>query len=834
MRRSRYSQKLAVAALAILAASCSSNNAQNSGSGGSSPSAGGASGGATTVSTGGQAGTGGSAPGVGGKGSGGSSASGGTVGSASGGVTSGASSSSSAATGGSSTATGTGGMTGGSSGSSGGGSAASGGARSGGATGAGGTTATGGAIDSGGTAGKGGATGNGGAAGTGSAPAGNHLYVSPTGSGTACSSAAPCSITQAQTAVRALASGLRADVVVELSDGTYALGVPLWFGANDSGTAGHPVVWQAATGAHPILSGAKKITGWTVNDAGKNIWKAAAPGAFATRQLYVDGKIAVRARTEVSRSSISMNSNGIGGVPSAVAGAAQPSRIEFHAIGSWTDRYSPVKSFSGSTATMVQPAWANNLWGFDTISVSYRPSTTWFENAYEFLDGAGEWYQDILAGALYYIPLPGQDMSKADVELPQLEHVLAVGGTLDAPAHDIVFQGLTFSYTSWLNPSTSDGWTDQQTGGYIHGDGKGQGYPNGYPNFDSTRPVWWQMPGAVQVSAAKNVSFLRDHFLDLGSVGLGIGNDDNAHTSGVGLAADTINVTGCVFTQIAASGIIVGGIQANAHHPGDARMIDQNITISNNLIHDIGIDYRDADAILLTYAASSLVSHNEVYNLPYTGISNGYGWGQNDDGGSKDYQSRGLYQYQPLYTTPTTSKNNQFVANYIHDNMQAMNDGGAFYELSASPGTVFSKNYVKSPAHSAGTNFGTYSDEGTRYLTFSENVFDGWGAWANLNCTDVNETGNITYTGNWGATAAISGQSGCSSSSRSCPASYVNSGPTYAGNPTNVSVPSLVSTWTAGDCGDVVANATEPTSSAAAQEVVTAAGLEAAYADLKN
>ena len=771
-------------------------------------------------------GAGGSSGGAAGHGQGGRGGAAGTTGV--GGVTAG--SGGNAAMGGtSSSGAGGSGMGGGRGGS--GGNSATGGTLPEGAGGRGGgagTTGGGAAGQSGGVGGSSGSTGGGGAS------AGNHLYVSPTGSGTTCSSAAPCSITQAQTAVRALASALRADAIVELGDGTYALAAPLGFDATDSGTAGHPVVWQAAVGAHPILSGAKKITGWTASDAGKNIWKASAPGAFATRQLYVDGKIAVRARTEVSRSSVSFNNDGIGGVPSSVAGAAQPGRIEFHAIGSWTDRYAPVKSFSGGAATMVQPAWANNLWGFDTIPSSYRPSTTWFENAYEFLDSAGEWYLDTAAGALYYIPLSGQDMSKADVELPQLEYVLLVGGTLDAPAHDITFQGLTFSYTSWLNPSGSDGWTDQQTGGYIHGDGKAEGYANGYPNFDSTRPFWWQMPGAVQVSAAKNVTFLRDRFVGLGSVGLGIGNDDNAHKTGVGLAADTINVTGCVFTQIAAGGIIVGGIRANAHHPSDPRMIDQNITISNNLIHDIGIDYRDSDAILLTYAASCLVSHNEVYNLPYSGISNGYGWGQNDDGGVKDYQSRGLYQYQPLYTTPTTSKNNQFVANYLHDNQQQMNDGGEFYELSASPGTVFSKNYLKSPAHSAGSNFGTYSDEGTRYITFSQNVFDGFGEWANLNCTDVNETGNITYTGNWGATAGISGQSGCSASSRTCLASYTNSGTTYAGNPTNVSVPSLVSTWTAGNCGDVVANATEPTSSAAAQAVVTAAGLEAAYADLKN
>jgi hypothetical protein len=45
-------------------------------------------------------------------------------------------------------------------------------------------------------------------------------------------------------------------------------------------------------------------------------------------------------------------------------------------------------------------------------------------------------------------------------------------------------------YSQKLNPSMSDGWADQQTGGYIHGDGKDEGYPNCYPHFDSTRPVW--------------------------------------------------------------------------------------------------------------------------------------------------------------------------------------------------------------------------------------------------------------------------------------------------------------------------------------------------------
>ena len=159
------------------------------------------------------------------------------------------------------------------------------------------------------------------------------------------------------------------------------------------------------------------------------------------------------------------------------------------------------------------------------------------------------------------------------------------------------------------------------------------------------------MPSAVQVSAADHITFTGNRFTQLGQSGLGIGNDANAHTTGVGLGADTITATGNVFTQDAGGGIVVGGVQADAHHPSDSRMTNQNITLSNNLIHDVALEYRDMSAILVTYVNGATVSHNEVYNLPYSGLTIGYGWGANDIGGSQDYVNRGLYNYQPTYTT---------------------------------------------------------------------------------------------------------------------------------------------------------------------------------------
>jgi len=699
--------------------------------------------------------------------------------------------------------------------------AASGGA-SGGVGNGGATTDAGGRTGGGGRAGGTGGTGPagtvtggaGGGATSGGGAVGSHYYVSPTGSGAECSSAAPCSVTQAQTVVRSAAAAMQTDIIVELADGAYPLTAPLTFFDADSGTNGHTITWQAGTGAHPVLSGGKQITGWAVSDPGKNIWKATAPGAFATRQLFVDGAIAIRARYKINLGDFANSAGGLtfsSGSSSLLNSLAHPERVDLHSIGSFTDRYSPVKGIASGAVTMVQPAWDENTWGYDYVKSSFRQGPAYLENALEFLDEAGEWYQDTTAGALYYKPLSGQDMSKADVELPQLEVLLSISGSSnDKQVHDLTFQGLTFSYTSWLGPNSSDGYANQQTGAFISGP-KSQ-----YPEFEATRPAWHQMPGAVQVSAAKNISFVRDRFVALGEVGLGIGNDDNAHLSKVGLGADTINVVGCLFTQIAGGAVVIGGVQAKAHHPGgdvamsaltasQTRLIDQNITLKDNLVHDVAIDYRDFAGLMFTYTQSVLLSHNEVYNLPYSGINSGYGWGANDAGGNNDYKTRpqgNLYKYQPVYTNPTIAKNNQLVANSIHQAMLQMNDGGCYYNLSASATTV-TQNYCNGTGSGlSGTYFGMYADEGSAYIAITKNVFASFGALATANANASNNTGHITFTNNW--VSSSSPNPGLNGPGNTVSGNISINGSQISGFPTD------------------------------AQTVANAAGLEAAYADLKN
>jgi hypothetical protein len=239
-------------------------------------------------------------------------------------------------------------------------------------------------------------------------------------------------------------------------------------------------------------------------------------------------------------------------------------------------------------------------------------------------------------------------------------------------------------------------------------------------------------------------------------VGLGIGNDADAHASGVGLGASTVSVSGSTFTDDSGAGIVVGGVQPDAHHPSNTAMTDQDITISNNRISDVAKDYKDMAGILSTYVTHAVISHNEVSNLAYDGIDIGWGWGANDAGGSQDYRNRGLYNYQPVYTTPTTLKNTQVTGNLIHGTKKVFHDGGSLYNLSADPGAVFQGNYI----YDNHNTVGLYLDEGSRYVTLSGNVVQDSGVWAFTNASGTNNTNDNTFSGNWynsGATQVATG-----------------------------------------------------------------------------
>ncbi|TDD72669.1 right-handed parallel beta-helix repeat-containing protein [Jiangella aurantiaca] len=552
------------------------------------------------------------------------------------------------------------------------------------------------------------------------------------------------------------------DVTVQLLDGTYRLDQPLRFDADDSGRDGHTVTWQAAPGAEPVLSGARPVTGWELDDPTTGVYKADVGTGFDSRQLYVNGVVAQKARISLPRTAITLNPTGFTlNDPNLayLADLPQQERIEFQALQSFTNRFAPVQSISGTTVVMQQPAWDNNTYGYDSVTSPFRTPRYFLLNSKSFLDEGGEWYLDTAAGVLYYKPLDGQDLSSATVELPRLETLVEVGGTYDEPVRNLRFEGITFTGTTWLHPSSSNGYANQQTGTFINGvqpDRPADAFTScavGCRGFEASRNHWWQAPAAVQVSAAENISVVDGTFVNLGSVGLGIGNDANAHSTGVGLGASDVSVVGSTFTASAGGGIVVGGVQPDAHHPPDLRMVNKDILISNNRVYSTALEYLDQDAIFASYVSGLTIEHNYVSDMPYTGIGVGYGWGANDPGGSPEYINRGLYDFQPIYETPTTLKDVRIVGNYVRNVIQTMFDAGCIYTLSAMPGSTIDENLCENSRQ-----LGLYFDEGSRYISASGNVFlNNAGQWAHANNQNGNRTGDLTLIGNYATNSAITG-----------------------------------------------------------------------------
>ena len=570
------------------------------------------------------------------------------------------------------------------------------------------------------------------------------IAVSPSGSDVADGTAAHPfqTLERAQRAVRAV--NCEHDVVVRLADGMYRLERPLVFTAKDGGCDGHRVEWEATDGARTVVSGATRVTGWKTFDQQRQIYVADVPVGIDSRQLWVNDKLASRTSGEIPRSAVRFTRQGItvtGPVLDDLAKTPDQNRLEIVADGFFTHRISPVDRIDGDTLVMKEPAWQNNLWGYDTVE---RPFGSQFAHLYianslALLRQPGQWYIDPAKGKLYLRPPAGAAIETLDVELPHLAVLMAIGDSLDAPVEDLTFRGIRFSYTTWLGPSSPEGYASQQSGSYLTG--RAVTYPadpiatcsQGCPAFETVRNEWSQMPASVEVAAAQRITFDQDVFAHLGQYALGIGNDSDANLTGAGLGTSDISVTRSVFMDDAGGAVLAGGVRRDAHHPRDPRMTNRQLLVSNNRIYSVSKDYLDNSAILETYVEGALILHNDISDIPYDAIDIGYGWGMNDPGGNPNYRVR-MHGYDfkdnLVYQTPTTHRDVVVANNRIHGAKKLFHDGGAIYNLSASPGTLITENYI----FDNNGRIALYLDEGSRYITVRRNVADDPnGTWLNIN-----------------------------------------------------------------------------------------------------
>lgn len=542
------------------------------------------------------------------------------------------------------------------------------------------------------------------------------IYVSPNagkfGKGTF---ASPAGLSRSLLLAKNRAADTNGTVYVMLKAGEYKLTDGLQISAEQSGINGDVVFcsYGGENGEKAAISGKSEISGWEIYDKEKNIYRAKLEDESIEnfRQLYIDGNRAIRARSDIAPAVAEKTDSGYILNDTALTGLKNPSDAEFVYFQEWTNPRCKIKSITDngngtSTAVMDDYCWTQ----FKRKRYLEPKAPAYMENAYEFLDTQGEWYFDKTDRYVYYMPRDFEDMTTAKAIVPTVETLLSVNGTYANPVKNITFKNLEFAYSTWLYPDTY-GYSDAQAGKLRDRlDEKGNG--------DDPCP-----DAAVEVTHAENVNFEDCTFNKLGMSALSmLWGVTNCH------------ITGSSFGDISGSGIYLGTPYKDSVCTNWRNDICRNISVENNYFHDLALDYKSCVPISTIHMYDVNICHNEIFNVPYSGIHGESG----------------------ISTDRTGHKYNENFLNRILNDVTY--DGGSIYVTGKSgaaeaPWNEIRGNYIKNQLNGYA---GLYTDNKSSGWKLSDNVIDfsGVGKWStgklqwllNIGSSNVFADNNYTTT----------------------------------------------------------------------------------------
>ncbi len=457
-------------------------------------------------------------------------------------------------------------------------------------------------------------------------------------------------------------------VEIRLHAGIYTRQTPIELGPAASGTADTPTTIRPFGDGEVSIRGGFPITGWREEGG---VWVADLPEAWDGTEfaaLYVNGARRMPARMP--------NDGEYFHTAGKVKDAARPNGTFRFQEGD----LKPFRNMDGARVVVFH-AWETSVHRIENLDlekhiVTFKNDATWafeqwgpkqryyVENVFEGLDQPGEWYLDTPEKRVYYLPRTGEDPNACEIMAPQTVQLLRLEGDIENNAfvEYVHIEGLRFQYT------------DFDIG------------PRGHSDAQAA----FTLPGTIELRGARYCRIV---------------DCEVAHTGGYGVWLKE----GCTqnvirrneIHDLGAGAIRVGGSTRPVGSLSSEEVVASHNIIDNNYLHAGGRVFRSAVGVFLQHSNYSTVSHNEIADFFYTGVSNGWVWG---------------YGKNP-------SHHNMIEYNHIHDIGQGvMSDMGGIYNLGIQPGTVIRYNLIHDIHSFQYGGWGLYTDEGSTEMLLENNV----------------------------------------------------------------------------------------------------------------